>query len=201
MNSGVATCDVPCALTGIGIGALLLTFFGCVWLGLGLASLTMNPLWLAVALALLAVALLVPSFGIFRMGYEAAHRAGPMTEEQKRVQRRMGRAFGIIFAAEGLLIFVAVNVLNNLHREQYVLTAIAAIVGLHFLPLARLYRFPLYYAVGVLMVLDGFASLALPAPGRNTTLALSVGAVLWLTCAALIRRGFRLARVGHASQV
>lgn len=194
MTTTVPTSVASKVLTGTAFGVLMMTMFGGVWLAWGLLNLRTGSPWLIAALAPAGIALLVPCFGMFQIGRRAGKQAAPLTSEQKRVQRKMGRTFGIIFAAEGVGILVAVNVLNNLHLESYVLTAIAAIVGLHFLPLARLYRFPLYYVVGAVMVLDALISLALASPLREIAVGLSMGAILWLTCAAVLRRGFLLAR-------
>ena len=176
-------------LTGTAFGVFMMTMFGGVWLAWGLLNLRADSPWLIAALALAAIALLIPCFGMFQIGHRAGKQA-PLTSEQKQVQRKMGRTFGIIFAAEGVGILVAVNVLNNLRLESYVLSAIAAIVGLHFLPLARLYRFSLYYVVGAVIVLDSLISLALASPMREIAVGLSMGAILWLTCGAVLRRGF-----------
>ncbi len=196
LSTGVASK----VITGIAFGVLMMTLFGGVWLGLGLENMRPNSPWLIAAVTLGAIALLVPCFGVFQIGRKTGKKAAPLTSEEKRVGSRMGRTFGIIFGAEGLLIFLAVNALNNLHLDSYIVTTIAAIVGLHFLPLARLYRAALYYVVGSVIVAEALISLALQSPGREITVALSVGATLWLTCILVLRQGFLLARQVQATQ-
>jgi hypothetical protein len=146
------------------------------------------------AVAVFATSLIVPGSRILRIGREAAKAAGPPSAEMGREQKRMGMMFGIIFGGEGVLIFAAVNVLNNLQLGEYVISAIAAIVGLHFLPLARLYRLPMYYVVGGIMTAAALVSLALPASIRMSALAITMSVIVWATCAIVIRKGFALGK-------
>jgi len=185
---------IPGAVIGAAFGVLMMTLFGTAWLAWGLQNMHAGSPWLIAALVLPAIALLVPCFGMFQMGRRARKQAAPLTADDKRKQSQMGRMFGIIFGAEGLLIFLAVNVLTNLHLEPYIMTAVAAIVGLHFLPLARLYRASLYYWVGGVMLADALLSLALPSPTREIVVGLSMGTILWLTCVLVLRWGFLLAQ-------
>jgi hypothetical protein len=173
---------------------LMMALFSTAWLAWGLQSILSDSPWLGAVLVLPAIALLIPCFGMFQIGRRAAKLAAPLTSEQKRVQSRMGIMFGIVFGAEGLLIFLAVSVLIHLHLQPYIMNAVAAIVGLHFLPLARLYRVPLYYWVGGVMVADALVWLALPSPTREIAVGLSMAVILWLTCALMLRRGFLLAQ-------
>jgi hypothetical protein len=191
----------PKAVTGMAFGTLMLTLFGCLWLAMGFQAMNLHSAWLTVLLVLFAASLLVPCAGMFRIGRQAEKYAGPLSPEQGRDQKRMGSSFGLVFAAEGVLILLAVNVLNNLHLEHYVISAIAAIVGLHFVPLARLYRVGMYYTVGSVMTVAAILSLAVPSPLRESSLALTMGTILWMTCAALIQRGLRLGRATLADHV
>ncbi len=101
--------------------------------------------------------------------------------------------FGIIFGAEIVLIWVTLNILQHFALENYFACAIAVIVGIHFLPLARVFVFRPYYAVAVCMIAVALISLALSFPLRVIVVTLGTGAILWLTCLALIRHGLQLA--------
>jgi hypothetical protein len=201
MTSTVALTDYrPQAITGMAFGAMIMTMFGCMWLTWGLTAMNARSLWVVIAVALFATSLIVPGSRILQIGRKASKAAGPLTPEMEQEQKRMGMMFGIIFGGEGLLIFAAVNVLNNLHLGEYVISAIAAIVGLHFLPLARLYRLPMYYAVGGIMTAAAAASLALPASVRMSALAVTMSIIVWATCAIVIRKGFAMGRQVPAGQ-
>ncbi len=184
----------PRAMTGIAFGALIMGFFGCLWLGWALGSMNLHaPLVIAAVLAF-AASLWIPALRLLRNGMRAEKQAAPLTPEEQREQSRMGRNFGLIFGAEGLLIFLAINVLNNLHLGDYAICAIAGIVGLHFLPLARLFRRPMYYVVGVIMTIAALASIAIPMSIRISALAATMSAILWVTCVLITRKGFAIGR-------
>ncbi len=202
MTSSVALTDYrPQAVTGMAFGALIMTMFGCLWLTWGLAAMNAGSLWIVLAVTLFGVSLLVPGSRVLQIGRKAGKVAGPLSPEMEQAQKRMGRMFGIIFAGEGVLIFAAVNVLNNLHLGGYVISAIAAIVGLHFLPLARLYRLSMYYVVGGIMTAAALVSLVLPPSVRMSALAITMSAIVWATCAAVIRKGFVLGRQVSAREI
>lgn len=63
-----------------------------------------------------------------------------MTPEEQRSQKRAGAAFGWVFTAEAVVIVVAAGVLGRLGRPDLVLPAVALVVGLHFYPMARIFR-------------------------------------------------------------
>ena len=182
------------AMMGMAFGVSMMILFGAAWLAWGFQSMRTDSPWLIAAVTLGGIALLVPCFSIFQIGSKAGKKSAPLTYEEKRIQREMGKMFGIIFGAEGLAIFLTVSALNHFQLESYISTAIAAIVGLHFLPLARLYRFSLYYAIGGVMLLESLIFLTLPSPMREIAVELSMGATLWLTCILVLREGFLLAR-------
>lgn len=187
----------PRAMTGMAYGAIIMGFFGSLWLFWALASMSMRtPLVIAAVLSF-AASLWIPAADLFRKGSLASKQSAPLTPEQEREQSRMGKVFGFIFAAEGVLIFVAVNVLNNVGLGQYGISAIAAIVGLHFLPLARLFRRPLYYAAGTIMTAAALVSLAIPESIRIGVLAGAMAVVVWVTCVLVIRKGIALGRELH----
>ncbi len=184
----------PRAMTGMAFGALIMGFFGCLWLTWALASMRLGaPLVIAAVLAF-AASLWIPASGLLRKGLRAFRRGAPLTAEQEREQSRMGRMFGLVFAAEGVLIFLSINLLNNLHLGDYAISAIAAIVGLHFLPLARLFHRPMYYVVGVIMTVAALVSIAIPVSIRISALSATMTAIVWVTCVLITHKGFALGR-------
>jgi len=72
-------------------------------------------------------------------------------------------------------------------HPELILPAIAVIVGLHFIPLARLFDFPLYYWTEAAMVFVAVASFAIGnAALRQAITCLGCGLSLWLTSAVLL---------------
>jgi hypothetical protein len=79
-------------------------------------------------------------------------------------------------------IFLSVVVLRLLHYQDYILCGIALIVGVHFFPLAALFKAPLYYATGLLGCAIGFVGFFMADAGlRQKVVGISFGLVLWAT--------------------
>ena len=71
----------------------------------------------------------------------------------------MGMWFGIIFGAEGLAIFVGINIVTNLGYPDLVIPTLALVVGLHFFPLAKIFKRTVDYYLATwstLIALCGF---------------------------------------------
>lgn len=98
----------------------------------------------------------------------ARRRMSADVPHSDRARKPNGALFGVVFAAEGVLIGVAVGVLGANRLNRFLVPAIAMIVGLHFFPMARIFGrtldlwlaswTTLVGAVGVVVVLlDGSA--------------------------------------------
>ncbi len=95
--------------------------------------------------------------------------------------------FGIIFGTECGLIWLCAMLLARLGLSIWIPIAVAVIVGLHFIPLARVFEVPLYYWTGVLSVLGMLGcSLIGDAGTRLLCAGLIMAAVLWLSAALLL---------------
>ena len=189
----------PRAITGMASGMFIMTLFGAAWFSWGLAATHISHVWLTTLLACSGLALLVAAISLFRLGRRTARQDGPPNPDQKRALRRMGRWYGIIFAAEFVAIWIAVNFLYHFHGDPYIAPVIALIVGIHFVPLARLFRFPGYYLVAAAIIAVSLLSFDIPCPLRETVVGLGLGAILWFTCAAMIRGGLHLASAKFAA--
>ena len=75
--------------------------------------------------------------------------------------RRRTRQFLYIFGTEGLAILVVKNILVNVNLDYLFIPSLALIVGLHFFPLARIFKRKFDYFVAVWTSLVGLAGLAL----------------------------------------
>lgn len=96
---------------------------------------------------------------------------------------RRRRIIGWALGGEGLAIAVVSHLMVKAGLIAFIVPAVAIIVGLHFLPLAKLFKVKIYYVAGVLITLAGIAGLAVDAPHRALVTGLSAAALLWLTCA------------------
>lgn len=167
-------------------GAIIMSAFGVIWWVVGLRatgqpSLLTYGVPLAVAVAITAACL-------------RGRVAEPETDEERR---RRGRLVGIASAAEGVAIFIVVNVLVNVGLRDEVAPAIALIVGLHFLPLARWLPARPYYVTAATLAALGLGGFLIQSPERRLALV-SAGAActLWVTslAAAWQRRPAKVSR-------
>ncbi|MDR3626857.1 MAG: hypothetical protein P4L45_08495 [Ignavibacteriaceae bacterium] len=76
----------------------------------------------------------------------------PYSNESKKEEspedKKRGNRFIIIFVTEGLAILIARNVLVNINMARLFIPCLALIVGLHFYPLAKLFKRKIHYYVG-----------------------------------------------------
>ena len=93
--------------------------------------------------------------------------------------------------AEGIAIAPVALILANTGENRLIPAAIAIIVGLHFLPIARGTPRPLNYATGAAMIAAGVAGLRLIDGGA---VALICTGVLWATCLVMIVQAATLPR-------
>lgn len=125
-------------LDGVVVGLVLMAVFTTAW-----SANTLGTWPGALGTAITAVGVLasawfvVTAVGLARTRGRASTAASP---EEQRWQKRAGMAFGWVFTAEAVLIVVAANVLGGIGRPDLVLPAIALVVGVHFYPMARIFR-------------------------------------------------------------
>jgi hypothetical protein len=139
-----------------------MAFFGTAWafaaIG-GLRSAAGRFPWLAVVAVAAGLALLAAAAALFRLA-----RGLPAAGADQRAEAgRIWRWFGIVFGAEGVLIFATSIVCGRLGRPDLIVPLILLIVGVHFWPLAALFRFPMHYVTGALLVAVAVVALGFPA--------------------------------------
>ena len=165
-------------------GAAILTLFGASWCIVALALWPAHPGWSIPAGCVAAIALL--ALCVLRL---MAVRNIPSFDDPVAAAKgkRAGMFFGIIFGGEGVLIWLCAVLLAHLGLSTWIPIAVAVIVGLHFIPLARVFEVPLYYWTGALTVLGMLACSLIGNSGTRLLCAgLLMAAVLWLTALLLL---------------
>jgi len=166
------------AISGRATGALFFTGFGALWLVLALYA---REQLSARALALVAGGALVLVASALWLRSKA--KGLPQAEEDPAIKRNFRRINLVQWAAVAVVAFS----FARLHIDAYVMSAITAIVGLHFLPLARLFRYKLHYLSGAVLVAWAAASVFLfPAERLPGATALGTGAILWTSAFATL---------------
>ncbi|MGB0064572.1 MAG: hypothetical protein WBP85_09020 [Terracidiphilus sp.] len=108
---------------------------------------------------------------------------------------RMGRAFVWINAIQWTAIFAAGFICKRFGWAYYFPSAVAVIVGLHFYPLARMFRNPLHYGTGTAVVVWVFAAAVIVPAGRLPGFTtMGTGALLWAAALVTIARGLSIMR-------
>ncbi|MGB6941621.1 MAG: hypothetical protein WBE37_04365 [Bryobacteraceae bacterium] len=167
---------------GRAIGALICGLFGAVWMfeALFFGALA-TPAWLT-AIAALAIALIVwPATQLISL------RHATYSTAYGQRWTAVSPAYWTIAAIEWVACGVAANWLSRIGRGGLTPQFIGVIVGLHFLPLAKIFKAPIYYWTGAAMVLGSLASLAIPAGHVRNMAAFGVNGIsLWATAAVIL---------------
>jgi hypothetical protein len=166
------------------IGAMFLIVNGGAWLVIGILK---GYGWSLVAfLTIVAVTLLLSFTALrkFRVN-RRAHAAEATLPETKRAEG----IFNVVNAIQWSLVFVASVMLIILRHPEWIIPSIILIVGIHFFPLAVVFKVPRHYATGTAM---SFLALTYPffaSGGPNSPVGcLGAGIILWTSAvAALVR--------------
>lgn len=168
-------------------GALIMSFFGAVFVALTLY-------W---QLHLTGAILALPFLGFAAIALAAAvviRRPGTgITLPQKAEKAILWATIG-----EGVGLFLAANIVINLHREELLLPAMALVVGLHFLPIGIAAAFRPFLLLGGALILAAVAGFLLGAPLGGEVAGLAAALSLWVASVLAVLRDARAKRASAA---
>lgn len=126
------------AVKGIASGLTMMSLFTLIWAGIAYGGLKDTNYWIVlIVFPALSILFAVNAAKLFK----AAKNFPKVTSEADIAEeKRMGKWFGIIFGAEGLGIFIGINIVNNLGHPELAIPVLALVVGLHFFPLAKVFK-------------------------------------------------------------
>ena len=177
------------------MGAAVMFGFGIVWLLIGLLRGRRTPAGIWISLLVVGIALGASITVLFTRAAGIPRDAIPLSEQQIAVNHEIAWHFYVIFGVELAAIFVAVVVLKAIHYADYILCGIALIVGVHFIPLAALFRAPMYYVTGFLGCVIGLVGFWVADSGlRQKVVGISFGLLLWETAALITWLGLSASR-------
>jgi len=157
------------------IGAMFLFSFGGAWLGYYVFQVAG---WNAAALVLVALT----TTGLVTFAYDRyrKHRSSLKAEAPSPAQKKADKLFNIINVSQWVAIFIVGNVLNNVGLLRWFVPCIMLIVGLHFLPLAHILRYPVHYVTGAALIVVAVAYPLVAASGPESAVGcLLAGLILW----------------------
>jgi hypothetical protein len=135
-----------------------------------------------------AIAAITAIFLIWSIAQLATFRFATKPEDKQR-RRFYAICFGLILAIEVAAIFLAGPVLARFQRQDLIPQWIDVVVGLHFFPLGKLFKLPLYYATASAILLSSFGSLLiLQSSLRSATNAGGTALALWITCLMILSK-------------
>jgi hypothetical protein len=184
------------AVKGIATGLIMMASFTLIWAGMAYSGLRGSDMaWVLIVFPVLAGVFI--SKGITLYGV-AKHHPAVESDEDKAEGKKMGMWFGIIFGAEGLLIFLGVNLVINLGHPELTIPTIALVVGLHFYPLARVFKRTIDYYLATWSTLIAVSAIILSLNHTlsepNTAAFTGIGLAIATSCYGLfmIYKGNRL---------
>jgi NADH:ubiquinone oxidoreductase subunit 2 (subunit N) len=148
---------------------LILVVFGVLWWIGGAVAVRDRQVATAVIVAGLVLAVAVVA-----AGWQRRHHG-----QRRRMTEHAWRWDLVINVIQLVAIVVAVRAADRAGAGDSASALIAIIVGVHFLPLARLFFRPVYLLTGLLMIATGAAGIA---AAHGTTVRIGIG----LTCAAIL---------------
>lgn len=144
------------AVRGTSLGVIFMALFGTLWAGIGIGGLQgWGSTGLLIAAVLIGLLLLSGGISLFAASKHLSQPAAPETHRWKRVWIW----FGIIFTIEGVAIGVASAICTATNHFNFLFPLMAIIVGVHFIPLARLFRTKSHYVTGTLQTLLAMVTL------------------------------------------
>jgi hypothetical protein len=146
-------------------GVIILSVMGCVW-----CVATAFTLPSAMRSVTIAAALLVT--GLLLLAIRSRAFATPGKFDRK--------IFRLSVVFETIVIFAAIFLLNYFHAAPFILSAIAIIVGLHFIGMWRATDKRMYLGIAAAMCLAGLVAAGLPPPLRFQVSGFGSALSLWI---------------------
>jgi hypothetical protein len=167
------------SMKGRARGALICGFFGAVFMFEALYfGRIAKPLWLTIITVFTVVFVGWPVIQL-----RSLHHL-PYSDADRQRWAAIAVPYWTDFVIEWLLCAGAAIWLGHINRYNLMPQFLGVIIGLHFLPLAKIFKAPIYYATGIAMVLGVLATLVIPAGHVRNIVACGVnGLSLWLTAA------------------
>jgi len=169
-------------LRGRARGAVICGAFGAIWMFESLFFGALMNLASLLGIALLAIAFVVWPVTQLR---SLRGWAAPSADRQR--WNAMAVPYWINLGVEWLACCAACIWLAHIRRYDLIPQSLGIVIGVHFVPLAWIFRMPIYNWTAVGMVLAAVATLAIPAGHLRDFAGYGVnGLSLWVTAAVIL---------------
>ncbi len=169
-------------LKGRARGALICAVSGSAWMFWAATfAPTARNAWLAL------ITVMTVLIGGRAVTHVQTNRRYPDSVADREKWATIAPLFWIDTAAEWVLRAGAVIVLAHFRRYSLIPQFLGVVIGLHFLPLARLLSAPRYYIMGAAMIVCVLASLLAPEDSvRNVVACAGIGLPMWFTAVVIV---------------
>jgi hypothetical protein len=168
---------------GVVRGMIFLALFGLFWLLIPFQDNNISST-LLILLIIILILLILSCINVFNFATNIPKESEENTAIYKSVRKRTGKVFGIVFSIEFMLIGLAAGILFSNGLNDLFASVVAIIVGVHFFPLARLFKAGIYNITGAACILVGIVSfLSKTEPARQDFIGFSMGIIPWFTVA------------------
>lgn len=179
-------------ITHAGRGALIGAMFGSGWLGWGLGSANAFNSFVGPLFGFTSLFLLAGSIYFVRKGRLLRKRSPATSLSAPQIA---WNRFLLVVLIEVTAIALATTIAYRLHRADLAANWCAMIVGLHFLPLARIFRAPRLTILGVLITAWCILCWALfRANALVISTSVGTGSLLWARCILSLLRARKIER-------
>ena len=128
-------------------GAMFFAVFGAAWLALWNQRALHGNILIYVCIAVLGAGILLLAVNRYRLFKDYAE------DGNSPEGRKSARLFHLINAAQWIIILVLANILANMGLAAWVIPMTILVVGLHFLPLAKIFASPGHIGLGLALSL------------------------------------------------
>ena len=181
------------AVVSAGRSALIEAMFGAGWLGWGLGEAGMFAGAAGPAFGFLALFFWACSIYTIRKGRLLRKQYPPVPDSTRQSVRR---SFFIVVLIEVLAVAFVFILSNQIHRRDLGADWCAMVVGLHFLPLAKLFRSARLGIIGILITLwCGLCWALFRSNALVIWVSLGTGTLLWAGSVAAM---FRARKIAHS---
>ncbi|MGY4538449.1 hypothetical protein ACVW0P_002869 [Mucilaginibacter sp. UYNi724] len=175
------------AVKGTAIGLFMMAFFTMVWAGIAYGGLHGDVYALLLfVFPLLSVFFVIKGIALFKIAKNFPDSA---SEADKAEQKRIGKWFGMTFGAEALGIFIGIKIAVNLGYPELTIPVMALVAGLHFYPMAKIFKRTVDYYLATWSTLFALCSIVFTLkklmPANYILVFLGVGLAITTSCYGL----------------